>query len=326
VQPVTMVTTVTPTSKMVPINDTELCVHTWLPSSEENNDTVSSSSAAAGVVLLFHGFLAHGMYPTVRYAAEFLVAHQYIVVAADARGHGQSAGLKGYLPSRDCVIADGVAVTKYVQEHYVETASNENKKLFLVGSSMGGTIALSVAQTLREQATGSDTPVESTKSGGIAGIVLLAPMLKLSVGAPARSLLWALSFVIPTWSIIPSSGSKNAELQYRDAIKRQECIDATVQNKSKDEGDKICVASASTCVELASNVPVDVTTPFLVLVADEDVVVNNQGSFDLFEKSPLKEPDKRMIRYPALHGLLCEPSPLIDTIQADVLNWMRSRN
>jgi Serine aminopeptidase, S33 len=150
-------------------------------------------------------------------------------------------------------------------------------------------------------------------------------MLKLSVGAPARSLLWALSFVIPTWSIIPSSGSKNAELQYRDPVKRQECIDATVQNKSQDESDKICVASASTCVELASNVPVDVTTPFLVLVADEDVVVNNQGSFDLFEKSPLKEPDKRMIRYPALHGLLCEPAPLVETIQADILNWMRSR-
>jgi acylglycerol lipase len=323
-----MAATVAPTSKMVPINDTELCVHTWLPSSEVSNDAASPSTVA-GVVVLFHGFLAHGLYPTVRYAAEFLVAHQYIVVAADARGHGQSDGLKGYLPSRDCVIADGVAVTKYVQEHYIETSSIAKKKLFLVGSSMGGTIALSVAQTLREQAAagGTDNTLdESTKSGGIAGIVLLAPMLKLSVSAPARSLLWALSFVIPTWSIIPSSGSKNAELQYRDPVKRQECIDATVQNKSKDESDKICVASASTCVELASNVPVNVTTPFLVLVADEDVVVNNQGSFDLFEKSPLKEPDKRMIRYPALHGLLCEPAPLVDTIQADILNWMRSRN
>ena len=43
---------------------------------------------------------------------------------------------------------------------------NKSLKLFLVGSSMGGAIALLVAQRLQEQVT---------------GVVLLAPMLKLNV-------------------------------------------------------------------------------------------------------------------------------------------------
>jgi hypothetical protein len=35
--------------------------------------------------------------------------------------------------------------------------------------------------------------------------------------------------------------------------------------------------------------------------------------------------DKTMKRYPALHGLLCEPSPLVDTIESEIIEWMESR-
>ena len=119
----------------------------------------------------------------------------------------------------------------------------------------------------------------------IAGVALLAPMLQLSVSAPARSLLWVLSHVLPEWQIIPSS-STNDEKQYRDPVKRKECKDDEYSVKSSGS---IRIGSASTCVELASCIQEEfpnITTPFLVLVADDDVVVNNQGDLDLYEKSP----------------------------------------
>jgi alpha-beta hydrolase superfamily lysophospholipase len=131
-----------------------------------------------------------------------------------------------------------------------------------------------------------------------------------------------LSYVVPTLQVIPSSATK-AEMQYRDPQKRKECEDSSDQSTSS-----IRIASASTCVELASAIQDEfphVTTPYLLLVADEDCVVDNEGDFKLFEQSP-STTDKTMKRYPALHGLLCEPSPLVDTIQNDILEWMGQRS
>lgn len=80
------------TSETIQIQGLECCIHTW-------NSTAKEHSHPRGLVVFYHGFLAHGRYPTVRYAAEWLATnHQYIVVAADMPGHGQSAGLRGYLP------------------------------------------------------------------------------------------------------------------------------------------------------------------------------------------------------------------------------------
>lgn len=300
---------------MVRLNDGDFCVHTWMPLDGDvgGSDGSAAVTNIAGLVVIFHGFLAHGLYPTVRYAAELLSSRHYAVVAADLRGHGRSPGLRGYLPGRDALIDDGVAITRYAQ------STVPDQKCFLLGSSMGGAIALSVAHKMMT------TTNESDKNGSslLAGVVMLAPLLQLSISGPVHSLLWALSHVIPTWPILPSSAS-DAEKQYRDPVKRKECVDDEFAGKG---GGKMRVASALTCVELAGCIQADfsnVTIPFLVLVADEDYLVNNQGAEDLYEKSP--STDKTIKHYPALHGILCEPSPLVDAIQSDLLEWIRTRS
>jgi alpha-beta hydrolase superfamily lysophospholipase len=290
-----------PSSQSVRIGDTDLCVHTWNVSKDDDD---ASQSPSKSIAVIYHGFLAHGRYPTVRYAAERMAAAGHAVISADFRGHGKSPGLQGYLPSVEELIEDAVGIAEYARS----LQPQESKaKIFLVGSSMGGAIALSVAERL-----GVDK---------VAGLVLLAPMLKLSVSDAARYLLWGLSGVVPTWEVIPSS-STSADTQYRDPIKRKECEDDELTIKAKT----IRVGSASTCVQLASSVQGQfdkVSCPFLLLVADEDVVVNNQGSLDLMEKAASS--DKTMKRYPALHGLLCEPSPLVDTIESEIIEWMETR-
>jgi acylglycerol lipase len=260
---------------------------------------------AKALMVIFHGFLAHGNYPTVRYAAEFLAQEDYAVVSVDFPGHGKSPGTRGLIESAETLVEDGAAMVEYATGLYKNQSTPP--KLFLVGSSMGGAIALSVAHKLPKEA--------------VTGVLLLAPMLKLNVSSIEHYALKGLAFVMPTVPLIPSSAT-NSEKQYRDETKRQEC--------DKDEltvsGAKLRIASALSCVETALNIRStfdSVTTPFLIMVADEDVVVKNEGSEELYQESPSK--DKTKNHYPALHGLLCEPSPLFDEIKKDMLDWIKGR-
>lgn len=232
-------------------------------------------------------------------------------MAADLPGHGASPGLRGYLASPDEVIGCGLDVARYASAKY------DTSKLFLLGSSMGGTIALNVARQL-QQADAS--PLSS--SSQLAGVIMLAPMLQLSVGTVAQYLLRGLSSVVSTWEVIPSS-STSMDKQYRDPEKRRECEEDEYRNLSGH----IRVGSASTCVELAASTQEtfpDIACPLLLMVADEDVVVDNRGAMELMERSASQ--DKQLQRYPALHGLLCEPQPLLDTIQRDMIQWIEQRS
>ena len=256
------------------------------------------------LVVIFHGFLAHGNYPTVRYAAEFLSEEGYAVVAVDMPGHGQSEGTRGYLESAETVVLDGASIVEYAKGWYARKGQ-DNLKVVLVGSSMGGAIALAVAQTMES----------------IAGVVLLAPMLKLNVNSIEHGALQFLAFFMSTIPLIPSSATDPTS-QYRDERKRNECLEDTLSVS----GSKLRVGSALACVDITLKIREKFSTiscPFLLMIADEDVVVKNEGSEELFETSPTTDKTKR--HYPALHGLLCEPSPLFEEIKRDMLSWIKAR-
>lgn len=248
-------------------------------------------------------------------------------MSVDFRGHGKTPGLPGYVDGPHQILDDGVAFAKYAQSLYdfdSDDRSNgkdgKNIKLFFVGSSMGGAIALAVAEQLSRRDDDRLTP---------AGIVMLAPMLRLSVGSMERVALQALySIGLGSWQVIPSS-STNDEKQYRDPVRRKECEEdecVVAYRANSGGGSTIRVGSAYSCVEITNMVQqkfAEMDFPLLIMVGDEDVVVNNQGSLDLMEQATSQ--DKTLKRYPALHGLLCEPSPLVDTIQSDMLDWVVSR-
>ena len=307
-----------PTSETVHIGSQSIGWHVW---QQPQQDKPKDQGGA--LVIVFHGFLAHGRYPTVRYAAELCAAQlpgATTVVAADMPGHGLSDGLRGYLPggAEGLITNFGQAVLALARSKY-DNDENKKRKIFLVGSSMGGTIALQVA--LREPA------------GSIAGVVLLAPMLKLSVSTVEEFALSCLAMIAPQWQIIPSS-STSSEKQYRDAAKRQECDEDPHTVKAS----KIRVGSALTCVQLARSIHVasgnDATTsssdhwtkfPVWNGVADQDQVVDKSGSLELHDKILAAGGSCTTPVYPALHGLLCEPSPLYDQITNEMISWMEER-
>lgn len=165
----------------------DCALHKWKP-----------NSSLKGIVVIYHGFGAHSQYPTVRYAANLLASKGFACYGLDLPGHGKSPGTRGYLTGVADLIEDGVAVAKYAKS---DASSDIELPLFLIGSSMGGAIALKVAENL-------DPAL-------VKGAVMLAPMLSLKVSSVERTLLSLLSWIVPSVPLIPSS-STDSQKQYRD--------------------------------------------------------------------------------------------------------------
>ncbi len=159
-----------------------------------------------GVAVVYHGFGAHSRYPTVHYASSLLAQNGFVVYALDLPGHGASPGVRGLVTGVEDLIEDGIAIVNHAIADS-STMKNVDLPLFLVGSSMGGAIALSVANKMSDK---------------VKGVVMLAPMLSLNVGSAARTALGLLSMIVPQMPLIPSSAT-NSERQYRDAGRRAEC-------------------------------------------------------------------------------------------------------
>ncbi|KAL3784033.1 hypothetical protein HJC23_006319 [Cyclotella cryptica] len=256
---------------------------------------------------IYSGFGAHSQYPTVRYASSLLAKNGFAVYALDLPGHGLSPGTRGYLTGVDDLIEDGVAVAKHAKSDAIASNNGDSLPLFLLGSSMGGAIALKVAERL-----GKDF---------VQGVVMLAPMLSLKVGSFERMALSFLSIILPSIPLIPSSAT-TPDKQYRDSQRRAECEADALSYKGN-----LRVSSALTCVDLAIEISQsfdDVTVPFLCMLAEEDVVVDNSKVGELMKKS--KSEDKTLKKYAALHGLLCEPAPLIGIIEDDMIQWLLQRS
>ena len=124
----------------------QLYCQQWLP-----EDTPKAS------IVIAHGVGEHsGRYSTV---VDHLVPQGYAIYVHDHRGHGNSSGNKGYIPSWEVYRLDLQAQVKRVEKLANET------KIFLFGHSMGGLMVLDYGLHY---------------AGKIAGIIASAPALDTS--------------------------------------------------------------------------------------------------------------------------------------------------
>ncbi len=132
--------------RLITADQIELAWQTWTP------------PAAQGVIVVVHGLAEHsGRY---RETAEYLANRGWAVVAADLRGHGQSAD--GRHPGR--VHVDRFSDYFHDVDAMVQLARKKHGDvpLVLLGHSMGGLIALSYALE---------------KPAGLAGAIISSPAL-----------------------------------------------------------------------------------------------------------------------------------------------------
>ncbi|MBM4446382.1 MAG: alpha/beta hydrolase [Chloroflexi bacterium] len=134
------------------------------------------------VLLVAHGLAEHsGRYKNL---VNYFVPKGYAVYALDYRGHGKSEGIRSYVDRFSDYLADLKTFFNMVRKEY------KNAKIFLVGHSMGGTIATAYAIEHQKELAGVITsaallvasPTVSPALLAIAGVIAaLAPKMRLTV-------------------------------------------------------------------------------------------------------------------------------------------------
>ena len=149
---------------------------------------------ARAVFVIVHGHGGHsGIFTRM---VEYLIERNYVVYSFDLRGHGRSPGQRGYINNWAEFRADLRAFLKLV------TSQEADLPLFLMGQSLGGTIALEYV--LRE-------------ANQLQGLILMSPALGL-VGVTSWK-LWLgkmLSHIWPNFALDTgldlSAGSRDPEV------------------------------------------------------------------------------------------------------------------
>ncbi|UCE07773.1 MAG: lysophospholipase [bacterium] len=152
------------------VNETQLYYQVWRP----------EGTAKAGVQFL-HGYATHSGWDQNVYNE--LTSRGYVIYAADHRGHGKSEGDRAYVKKFENYVEDQKIFFDLIKEN------EGNLPIFMVGHSMGATIAQIFAATYQDTIkglvlSGLGYTIAATKGllGAVARfLVLIVPKFKKSV-------------------------------------------------------------------------------------------------------------------------------------------------
>jgi acylglycerol lipase len=128
---------------------------------------------AKAVFIVVHGLAEHsGRYLN---PVNYFVPKGYAIYTFDLRGHGKSAGIPGYVDHFSDYLDDLKIFSDKVR------TENKNAKIFLIGHSMGGAIAVAYAVEYQDEFTGLITSGAVLKAGSSVNAVskILAKVLSV---------------------------------------------------------------------------------------------------------------------------------------------------
>ncbi len=258
---------------------------TWLPDAEPK-----------AVLLVVHGMAEH----SGRYArlAEYFTRKGFAVYALDHRGHGKSEGARCYINRFSDYIDDLKVFYEIVR------GNHKNLKIFMVGHSMGGTIAVVYAVKYQE---------------GIAGLILSGALLK--PGATVTPIQIRLARIIS--SLAPKMG---IAVLVADAICRDKAVvEAYVNDPLVFRGKipaRLGAELMSTIQDYLPAMAKNITLPVLVMYGTADQLCNPEGSDRFFETISSK--DKTSKRYEGFfHEIFNELEH--ERVFDDVAVWLDTR-
>jgi alpha-beta hydrolase superfamily lysophospholipase len=249
---------------------------------------------APAQIVLVHGVAEH----SDRYhdVGKFFADRGLGVSVMDLRGHGQSEGRRVWIPSFESYLEDLDVLLQHVQSH--------SERVFLVGHSLGGLIALRYAET-------RGTPLR--------GLILSGAALKAAI-APPGPVVWLLRQVNKLSSTTPVPGLIKARQLSRDpdVVRRYETDPRIPRHLTTGLGLAAMEAGQAGFSDAGK-----VETPTLVLHGGADSVVDPRGSEELFSR--LQVNDKQLKIYPGLfHEIFNEPDR--EVVMSDVLTWIHDRH
>lgn len=234
---------------------------------------------ARGEVILVHGFGEH----SGRYAllTEFLKAQGYAVSTYDHRGHGRSEGLPGHIEHFSDYEADLSRVVASVRSR------DGNRKLFLMGHSMGGLVVLRYLATRNES---------------LAGAVISAPLIGVASPVPAHKLLIARVAARFMPRLRLDNGLDPARLSRDPAIGQAYTADPLVNRQVSARW----FFEATKAMEEVMKSAAQITLPVLVMQGSEDHIASVEATQRLFSR--ISSADKELALCPGLyHEIFNEP-------------------
>jgi alpha-beta hydrolase superfamily lysophospholipase len=246
------------------------------------------------IVVLAHGASEHsGRYEHV---ATRLVQDGYAVYAIEHRGHGRSSGPRALIDRVDHAVADLDRLILTVVSRHPEAA------LFLLGHSMGGTIALCYAILHGER---------------LSGLILSGPLAAIQA-APAAQRVAArvLSALAPRLPVV----SIDVSLVSRDPA----VVDAYVEDPLVHHGKLPArtVAELAGAIETFPHEVQKITIPTLIMYGTADGLCPPAGSLMLSEH--IGAQDKTLKAYDGLHHeILNEPEQ--GQVLDDLCAWLGAR-
>jgi alpha-beta hydrolase superfamily lysophospholipase len=253
---------------------------TWLPTADPS-----------GVVVIAHGFAEHGG----RYAgvAERLVAAGYAVRAADHRGHGRSGGRRTSVVRFADYVTDLKTVISTCRKQWPD------QQIFLIGHSMGGLVALSLAVTYPESldalvvSAPAACPGEVSRSTIFIGKVLSRALPDVGVLALPLSRISRDPAVVAAYNADP--------LVFRTRIRA-----------------RLGAEMLQTMEEVSNGLPA-LRLPLLVMQGTEDGLVDPGCGPMVYERAG--SPDKTLKMYDGLwHEIFNEPER--DMVLGDLVSWL----
>lgn len=246
-------------------------------------------------------FIFHGMFSEsndTSHIAKFFYENGYAVFALDQEGHGRSQGNLGQIKSIEELVSDSEKYVLLTKEHYPEKTP-----IFLLGISMGGTIAAKIS---------------ILQSDIINGILLFAPALGVREDFEplAQKLIQCLSFLCGCFHL-----SKFDEtLSSRNSF----YIEYNEENPYSYTG-KMQISTAAavlTGLKMLQKELVKITVPVVIVQGGNDNIISPEESRKFVEEC--KSEDKEFWFYEEMyHDVLFEPE--IEDIAVKALEWISCR-
>ncbi len=259
----------------------------------------AASPPARGTVVILHGYCEHrGRY---RHVAAHLNRHGYHVLVGDLRGHGGSAGERGFVRR----FTDYLEDTQAFLDCAASALPAAGAKPILLGHSMGGLVGLQFALAF---------------PAALRALALSAPFLGLKIAVPAwkRSLGLAASLLKPTLRL--PSGLRSADLSHDPEVGRSYDADPLVTHEATARWFTEIIAAQADLRMRAGRIHV----PTLMQVAGDDRIVDSAVSQVIFDR--LGASDKNLTVYPGLfHEIFNEKESDQQRVLSDLTNWLAER-